>query len=39
MLSTLCIYFNGTELVELSVDANFHPPPNSVSDYNVIPII
>ena len=39
MLSTLCIFFNGTELVErLSVDANFHPQPNSVSDYNVIPI-
>ena len=39
MLSTLCLLFNRTELVEgLSVDANFHPQLHSMSDYNVIPI-
>ena len=39
MLSTLCLLFNRTELVEgLSVDVNFHPQPHSMSDYNVIPI-
>ena len=39
MLSTLCLnLFNRTKLVEgLSVDANFHPQPHSMSDYNVIP--
>ena len=32
-------FFNRTELVEgLSLDANFHPQPHSMSDYNVIPI-
>ena len=39
MLSTLSLLFNRTELVEgLSVDGNFHPKPQSMSDYNVIPI-
>ena len=39
MLSTLCLVFNRTELVEgLSVDVNFRPQPHSMSDYNVIPI-
>ena len=39
MLSTLYLLFNRTELFEgLSVDANFHPQPHSMSDYNVIPI-
>ena len=33
MLSTLCFFFNGTELAEgLSVDVNFHPQPQSMSD-------
>ena len=32
-------FFNRTELVEgLSVDVNFHPQPQSMSDQNVIPI-
>ena len=33
MLSTLSFFFNRTELVEgLSVDVNFHPQPQSMSD-------
>ena len=32
-------FFNRTELVEgLSVDVNFYPQPQSMSDQNVIPI-
>ena len=39
MLSTLCLLFNRTELVEgLSVGTNFHPQPHSMSDYNVLPV-
>ena len=39
MLSTLYLLFNRTELFEgLSVDANFHPQPHSMSDYNVLPV-
>ena len=39
MLCTLCLLFNRTELVEgLSVDVNFYPKPQSMSDQNVIPI-
>ena len=39
MLSTLCLLFNRTELVEgLSVGTNFYPQPHSMSDYNVLPV-
>ena len=39
MISILWLFFNRTELVEgLSVDVNFYPQPQSMSDQNVIPI-